>query len=118
MNLSVRQENEASVIAIQGDIDLKHSPDVRRAILESIGQAPGANVILDLRAVRYIDSSGVATLVEGYRKTRELNGRFILVGVSKAARELLELTKLVTLFEIYQDAEHALAAVRGIHSRT
>lgn len=118
MNLSVRQENGTSIIAIKGDIDLKHSPDIRRAILESIGEAPGANLILDLHGVRYIDSSGVATPVEGYRKARELNGRFMLVGVSKAAHELLELTKLVTLFEIYQDAEHALAAVRGIHSRT
>jgi len=66
-------------------------------------------VVLNLSAVRYIDSSGVASLVEGLKASRDSGSRFILVGLSGTAREVLQLSRLVKVFEIYDTEVEALA---------
>jgi anti-sigma B factor antagonist len=67
-------------------------------------------VVINLKEVRYIDSSGVASLVEGLKVSRNVNSRFILYGLSPAAREVLELSRLIKVFEVYENEEQALAA--------
>ena len=66
-------------------------------------------VVVNLGQVRYIDSSGVASLLEGLKASRDFGSRFILIGLSSRAREVLRLTRLITLFEIYDNEEQALA---------
>jgi anti-sigma B factor antagonist len=66
-------------------------------------------VILNLKAVRYIDSSGVASLVEGLKASRDVGARFILFGLNTTVREVLQLSKLVRIFEIYETEEQAVA---------
>ena len=57
-----------------------------------------------------VDSSGVASLVEGLKASRELGSRFILIGLSTSAREVLQLSRLTKVFEIYDNEEQALAS--------
>ncbi len=66
-------------------------------------------VVLNLAAVRYIDSSGVASLVEGLKASRDVVSRFILFGLNKTIREVLQLSKLVKIFEIYENEEQSVA---------
>jgi anti-sigma B factor antagonist len=66
-------------------------------------------VILNLKAVRYIDSSGVASLVEGLKASRDVGSRFVLFGLNTTIREVLQLSKLVRIFEIYDSEEQAVA---------
>lgn len=66
-------------------------------------------VVLNLSDVRYIDSSGVALLVEGLKASRDLGSRFMLFGLSTAAREILQLSRLIKIFEIYESEEQVLA---------
>ena len=66
-------------------------------------------MIVNLRQVRYIDSSGVASLIEGLKASRDLGSRFILIGLSTSAREVLQLSRLIKVFEIYDNEEQALA---------
>lgn len=66
-------------------------------------------VVLNLSDVRYIDSSGVALLVEGLKASRDLGSRFVLFGLSTAAREILQLSRLIKIFEIYESEEQVLA---------
>jgi anti-sigma B factor antagonist len=66
-------------------------------------------VILNLKAVRYIDSSGVASLVEGLKASRDVGSRFILFGLNTTVREVLQLSKLVRIFEICENEEQAVA---------
>ena len=92
------------------DIDLANSPAVRKAFLSEIREKKIPRVIVNLLAVKYIDSSGIASLVEGLKASRDLKARFILFGLSKSAREVLQLSRLLKLFEIYENEEQALSA--------
>jgi anti-sigma B factor antagonist len=62
-----------------------------------------------LTGVAYIDSSGVASLVEGLKASRESGSRFVLFGLSDSAREVLKISRLLKLFEVYEDETQAIA---------
>ena len=66
-------------------------------------------VVLNLRAVRYMDSSGVASLVEALKASRDSGSRLILFGLNSAIREVLQLSKLLKIFEITDTEEQAVA---------
>lgn len=108
MQINVRQAGNASVVEVSGDIDLYNSPDLRTKLLEALKEKGRAHVILNLTRVRYIDSSGIASLVEGLKVSRTQNVRFTLVGLSPAAREVLELSRLIKVFEVFPTEEEAL----------
>src|SRR5690349_4885099 len=93
-----------------GDIDLATSPQLRKALLRELRELKMPRVVLNLGAVRYIDSSGVASLVEGLKASRDVGSRFILFGLNKTVREVLQLSKLVKIFEIYENEEQCVAA--------
>jgi len=63
------------------------------------------NLLIDLSAVDYIDSSGVASLVEGFQVARNQKLEFALVGVSKAAMQVLQLARLDKVFTIHQSLD-------------
>ena len=108
MQISTRQSGNATIVDVQGDIDLYNSPEVRKALLEALREKGAQRVVVNLKAVRYIDSSGVASLVEGLKVSRELGTRFILFGLSPAAREVLELSRLIRVFEVFENENEAL----------
>lgn len=108
MQIAVRQSGSTAIVDVVGDIDLYNSPEVRKTLLETLKQKGQERVILNLKSVRYIDSSGVASLVEGLKVSRTMNVKFILVGLSAAAREVLELSRLIKVFEVYATEEDAL----------
>ena len=110
MEISVRMEAETAVIEVKGDIDLYSSPQVRQTILDALTQKTTRWVIINLAGVRYVDSSGVASLVEGLQLSRKSQVRFVLCGLNKAPRQVLELTRLIKVFEIHDTLESALAA--------
>ena len=110
MQISIRRVDNATVVDVAGDIDLASSPEVRKALLHEVRDNRRPRVILNLSAVGYIDSSGVASLVEGLKASRDIGSRFILIGLSGAAREVLQLSRLVKVFEIYETEVEALEA--------
>ncbi len=110
MQISTRQSGDATIVDVVGDIDLHNSPDVRKVLLEALREKRAPRVLVNLQAVGYIDSSGVASLVEGLKASQNLKSRIILFGLSPAAREVLELTRLIKLFEVYENEEQALGA--------
>jgi anti-sigma B factor antagonist len=95
---------------ISGDIDLAHSTEVRRVVLVEFREKRTPKVLLNLIEVNYIDSSGVASLVEGLKASRDVGSRMILFGLSPIAHEVLQLSRLLTIFEIYDTEEKALEA--------
>lgn len=110
MQISTRRSGDATIVDVVGDIDLYNSPEVRKVLMDTLKEKRAPRVIVNLKDVRYIDSSGVASLVEGLKVSRNLNSRFILYGLSPAAREVLELSRLIKVFEVYDNEE---AALRG-----
>lgn len=108
MKIVNREKDGAMILDVSGDIDLYNSPEIRKALLEALQNKSAKRVVVNLKDVRYIDSSGVASLVEGLKKARERSQRFILFGLSNAAREVLELSRLIKVFEVYATEEEAL----------
>jgi len=109
LEISSRQFDKATVFDVTGDIDLANSPAVRKALLREVKDRRTPRVVMNLSKVRYIDSSGVASLVEGLKASRDVGSRFILIGLSTSAREVLQLSRLLKIFEIYDNEEQALA---------
>jgi anti-sigma B factor antagonist len=99
-----------TILDISGDIDLANSPAMRKVLLGEIKDKHTPKVLLNLKNVRYIDSSGIASLVEGLKAARDNGARLILYGLSPSVREVLELSRLQKIFEIYDTEEQALAS--------
>jgi anti-sigma B factor antagonist len=110
VQISARRVDAATIFDVTGDIDLANSPEVRKAVLREIRDARTSRVLMNLSQVRYIDSSGVASLVEGLKAARDLGSRFILFGLSGAAREVLQLSRLLKVFEVYENEQIALSS--------
>jgi anti-sigma B factor antagonist len=98
------------IFDILGDVDLANSPALRKALLAEIKEKHAKKVFLNLTGVRYIDSSGIATLVEGLKASRDNGARLILYGLNPSVREVMELSRLQRIFEIYDSEEKALAS--------
>lgn len=108
MPYKVQQESEYDIVQLSGDVDLSCSPEARKTILASISK--GRHTLVDLSDVSYIDSSGVASLVEGFQTAKKKTLRFGLIGVSDAAMSVIELARLDKVFPIHADLAARLKA--------
>ena len=106
MEHSIREEAGAVIAAFTGEVDLESSPQAREVLLEAVGS--GREVLVDLSGVSYIDSSGVASLVEAFQLARKRQAAFGLVCVNEAAKRVLELARLDRVFRIFPSLEEAL----------
>jgi anti-sigma B factor antagonist len=110
VQIAARPATGGTILDITGDIDLAHSPAMRKALLQEIKEKKTPKVLLNLEKVRYIDSSGIASLVEGLKASRDMGSRLILYGLSKTVREVMELSRLQKIFEIHESEAQALAS--------
>ena len=90
--------------------DFANSPVVRDLVLREIRESRTPRVVVNLSQVRYLDSSGVASLIEGLKASRDLGCRFILIGLTTSTREVLQLSRLIKVFEVYDNEEQAMAS--------
>ncbi len=110
IKISTRQLGAATILDLIGDITLFNSPEIRKALIAELREKHVPYLLVNMLSVPYIDSSGVASLVEGLKISRDLNSRFALFGLSKSARTVLELTHLLRIFEVHQTEQEALEA--------
>lgn len=110
MNISARRMYHATILDVSGNIDMSNSPEVRKVLLKELREKSVSRVVLNLTGVAYIDSSGVASLVEGLKASRESGSRFVLFGLNEAPREVLKISRLLKLFEVYDDEAQAIAS--------
>ncbi|MBN1405978.1 MAG: STAS domain-containing protein [Candidatus Omnitrophica bacterium] len=108
MQINKTRQNDMVICSITGDIDINSSPDIRKNLDELTGKQE-KKIVLDLDNVSYIDSSGLATLVEMLKKTRKYGGKLRLSNLADKVKSLFEITKLDKLFEIYETSEQAKA---------
>lgn len=108
MAYEVKAQDGYAIVVLTDDVDLSCSPEARKSILACLDK--GHHTLVDLSAVTYIDSSGVASLVEGFQTAKKKNLKFGLIGVSEAAMSVLELARLDKVFPIHTDVAQRLAA--------
>lgn len=102
MKVEVAEHKRYSIVSLAGDVDMQYSPLAREQILMQLNKQH--HLLVDLSAVDYIDSSGVATLVEGFQLARNNDLDFGLVGVSDKAMQVLQLARLDKVFVIHSAA--------------
>ena len=107
MEIRIEERPPHKILSLSGDVDLHSSPQARKAILDAL--AGGAPLLVELSAVSYMDSSGVASLVEGYQTARKRGLEFALVGVAPAAMSVLKLARLDRVFTIHASLEARLS---------
>ncbi len=113
MELQIQKEIKSgiAIIHLQGEVDLYSSTEVRKEIM-GLTRAKLPGILVDLQYVKYMDSSGVATLIEGLQQTNKYKGRFVLSGLQSNVREVFELTRLDKVFEIHADVNEALECMK------
>ena len=109
MNELVSEELGKLVVRLEGEVDLDRSPAVRKVLLECVARK--MDVVVDLSEVQYIDSSGIATLVEGLQWSHSNNTKFRLTNLTPMVKDVFEIARLLTVFEVYDSQEEALKGV-------
>ena len=108
MKYTLRDEGGYAILELAGEVDLSCSPDARKQILQCLENA--RNLLVDMSGVSYIDSSGVASLVEGFQTAKKKNLKFGLVGVNGPAMSVLQLARLDKVFPIHESVKERLKA--------
>lgn len=104
---SDKSENGVVIVSIEGDIDMSTSPKIRDA-LAPLFKENCKGIVVDLAGVSYMDSSGIATLVEGLQWSHSSNNKFRLVNLTPGVRDVFEIARLLTVFEVFDSKEEAL----------
>lgn len=111
MQINKTKQQDVVICNINGDIDINSSPDIRKAF-DELANAKQKKIVISLKDVSYIDSSGLATLVEMLKKAKGYGGRIKLSNLGDKVKGLFEITKLVKIFDIYETQEEAMASLK------
>ena len=101
-------ENGISVLLVHGEVDMSSSTEVR-AKLSPLMQPGRKAILVNLLNVTYMDSSGIATLVEGLQQSMKLGIAFRLVELNPAVRDVFKLARLESVFQIYESVADAMS---------
>ena len=106
-NITPRQSS-SHVVPLKGAIDLHVSPTVTSTLNDVIDKKP-ERMVVDLSEVSYIDSAGLAALIQAMQKVESYGGKFMLAGLQETVRSIFEISRLDQVFQIFPDAAAALA---------
>ena len=101
-----------AIIDLSGDITLGGGNIFLKQTLRSLAEQNEKKVLLNLSGVRYIDSSGLGELVAGYTSIGKAGGQLKLLNLTKRVKDLMMITKLLTVFDAYDDEATAVAAFK------
>jgi len=101
--------NEPYVLEFEGEIDLHEAPRIKEQISKGIAKKP-AKLVVDLSKVTYIDSSGLAALIDGLQRAQAYGGKLVLAGIHNHVRTIFQISRLDKVFSIFPDRESALLA--------
>lgn len=103
MESSLKSESGYDLLQLRGEVDMHFSPQLRENILGSL--KAGNPLLIDMAAVSYIDSSGIASLVEGFQTAKTASLPYGLLNISTTAQQVLTMTRLDKIFDLYTSAE-------------
>jgi len=106
MTSAIRTAGTTRIVDITGEIDLSSSASLRRVLFESLQDAD--RLAVNLAGTKYIDSSGIATLIEVLKEAQRLRKGFVLFALSTAARDVFKLTHVINVFHICENETEAL----------
>ena len=108
VKLTTRQVGDVAVIDVAGRITLGEGSSVLRDALRDLVSKGQKKVLLNLGEVSYIDSSGIGELVSGFTTVTNSGGALKLLNLNKRVKDLLQITKLYTVFDVHEDEAGAI----------
>ena len=112
MTLKERRVGEVTVLQLTGRLVLDDGNDELRDKVEQIAEQGGVNVVVDLKDVTYIDSCGVGLLIAKYVSLRRKGGDLKLLHLTQRSHHLMEISKLLDVFQTFESEEQALASFK------
>jgi anti-sigma B factor antagonist len=110
VKLTPRQVGDVTVLDAAGRITLGEGSSAFRDTIKDLTSKGNKKIVLNLAEVSYIDSSGIGELVSGFTTVANSGGSLKLLNLTKRIQDLLQITKLYTVFEVYDDEAAALAS--------
>jgi anti-sigma B factor antagonist len=108
VKLNTRQVGDVSVVDVAGRITLGEGSSALRDLLRDMVSKGQKKILLNLGEVSYIDSSGIGELVSGFTTVTNSGGQLKLLGLNKRVKDLLQITKLYTVFDVHEDEAGAV----------
>ena len=108
VKLNTRQVGEVSVVDVAGRITLGEGSSAMRDLLRKMVGEGNKKILLNLGEVSYIDSSGIGELVSGFTTVTNSGGQLKLLNLNKRVKDLLQITKLYTVFDVHEDEASAI----------
>src|SRR6266403_1568115 len=108
--MTTRQVGDVTVIDAAGRITLGEGASAFRDTIRELVAKGDKKILLNLSEVSYIDSSGIGEMVSGFTTVTNHGGQLKLLGLSKRVKDLLQITKLYTVFEVFEDEASAVRA--------
>ncbi|MGO9515811.1 MAG: STAS domain-containing protein [Candidatus Korobacteraceae bacterium] len=110
MKASTRQAGSVTIVDLSGQIKLGEGSSVLRDTVKDLLSKGHKNILLNLGDINYVDSSGIGELVAAFTSVRNQGGEMKLLHLTKKIHDLLQITKLYTVFDVKDDEAEALAA--------
>lgn len=110
VKLSTRQVGDVTVVDVAGRITLGEGSSALRDLLRELVGKGQKKILLNLGEVSYIDSSGIGELVSGFTTVTNNGGEMKLLNLNKRVKDLLQITKLYTVFDVHDEEAHAIRA--------
>lgn len=110
MKATTRQVDHVSVVDLSGRITLGEGCSQLRELIRDMLAKGHKNILLNLGEVTYIDSSGIGELVSGFTAVSNQGGHLKLLNLTKKVHDLLQITKLLTVFDVHDDEAKAIAS--------
>lgn len=107
--MPIPSKDHPNVLPLEGEIDLHISPSLTAALNKMIDDKP-KQLVVDLARVSYIDSAGLAALIEAMQKVEAYGGKFALADLQETVRSIFEIARLDQVFQIFSNVDAALAA--------
>ena len=113
MHLNERVVGGVTIVEVTGNLEANSGEASLKDKVRSLVQQGSKRLLIDLGNVAYMDSSGLGELVHVYATTKNAGGTLKLMRVTRRLKDLLTITKLVTVFDTYEDEPSALASFSG-----
>lgn len=104
---STSSQGDVTVVEVHGDVDFSRSPELRQDLLRALESGP-TKLVVDLSGVGYMDSSGVATLIEALQAQHRAGRKMLLCGLQPRVRGIFEIARLTSVFTIAADRRSAM----------
>jgi len=110
MKATTRQVDSVNVVDLSGRITLGEGCSQLRELIRDLLAKGHKSILLNLGEVTYIDSSGIGELVSGFTAVSNQGGHLKLLNLTKKVQDLLQITKLLTVFDVHDDEAKAIAS--------